>query len=274
MMKTGISIMIPSSLTIESPDPRIKTYKVGQIARAASIFGVSEIIIYRDPKLDDSRFIDLVLRYVETPQYLRKRLFPLKDELKYVGTIPPLRTPHHPLKLKSSDLKVGVFREGVVVNRTNEGVRVDIGMDNLADLHTYNKLRSGDRLTLRVISTDPLEVEVTENEKIPFYWGYETKITGRLGTTITKFKDEKIVLTSRSGKIASVDKMREIATEKIIFVFGSPQRGVEELLGDEDLSMDDFPCTVINTIPNQHTTTVRMEEAIFATLSVYNCLRI
>ncbi len=274
MMKNGISIMIPSSLTIESPDQRIKTYKVGQIARAASIFGVSEILIYRDPKLDDSKFIELVLRYVETPQYLRKRLFPLKDELKYVGTIPPLRTPHHPLKLKPSDLKVGMFREGVVVNRTNEGVRVDIGMDNLADLHTYDKLRSGDRLTLKVVSTDPLEVEVSDKGDIPSYWGYETKITGRLGTTITRFKDEKIVLTSRLGEIASVDKIREIASERVLFVFGPPHKGVEELLGDENISTDDLSCTVLNTIPNQNTATVRTEEAIFATLSVYNSLRI
>ena len=93
-----LSILIPSSLTSESKDPRIKTYKVGQIARLASIFRVDKIIIYKDPEYDDSKFIDLVLRYAETPQYLRKQLFPLRDELKYVGVIPPLRTPHHPLQ--------------------------------------------------------------------------------------------------------------------------------------------------------------------------------
>jgi hypothetical protein len=33
-----LTILIPSSLTAETRDRRIKTYKVGQIARAASVF--------------------------------------------------------------------------------------------------------------------------------------------------------------------------------------------------------------------------------------------
>ncbi|RLF83297.1 methylase, partial [Thermococci archaeon] len=33
-------IFIPDSLLEETSDPKIKTYKVGQIGRAAAIFGV------------------------------------------------------------------------------------------------------------------------------------------------------------------------------------------------------------------------------------------
>ncbi|MDY6958372.1 MAG: putative RNA uridine N3 methyltransferase, partial [Halobacteriota archaeon] len=203
----------------------------------------------------------------------RKRLFPLKDELKYVGTIPPLRTPHHPLKQKLKDLKVGTYREGAVVGMADEGVKVDIGMEGLAVLHMCDKIRKNDRLTLKITSISPLEVEVADREDIPFYWGYVTKTTGRLGKTISRFSDEKIVLTSRLGEIVSVDKMQEILSERVLFVFGPPNRSVEEILREENLSTEDFSSTALNTIPSQNTATVRTEEAIFATLSVYNSFR-
>ncbi|MFQ6062565.1 MAG: putative RNA uridine N3 methyltransferase [Methanosarcinales archaeon] len=88
----NLFILIPSSLTLESKDLKIKTYKVAQIARAASVFRVDKIIIYKDKDYNDSKFISTILKYAETPQYLRKRLFALKKDLKYAGIILPLRT--------------------------------------------------------------------------------------------------------------------------------------------------------------------------------------
>ncbi len=49
-------------------------------------------------------------------------------------------------------------------------------------------------------------------------------------------------------------------------VFGSPARGVDAFLSKE--SMDRYE--MINTIPHQGTETVRVEEAIFATLALLN----
>ncbi|MGZ4892149.1 MAG: putative RNA uridine N3 methyltransferase, partial [Halobacteriota archaeon] len=69
-----IQLAVPSSLTIETADHKIKTYKVGQVARAAAIFGVQRVTIYRDAAYDDSRFIASILQYMEAPQYLRKLL--------------------------------------------------------------------------------------------------------------------------------------------------------------------------------------------------------
>jgi hypothetical protein len=81
---------------MESRDTRVNTLKVGQIARAAAVFRVSRIVIYRDQEYNDSRFISMILRYMETPQYLRKLLIPRREELRHVGMLPPLRTSHHP----------------------------------------------------------------------------------------------------------------------------------------------------------------------------------
>ena len=66
------AILIPSSLNIESRDRRESTLKVGQIARAAAVFQMNRIVIYRDTEHNDSWFMAMVLRYMETPQYLQR----------------------------------------------------------------------------------------------------------------------------------------------------------------------------------------------------------
>lgn len=120
-----LSIAIPSSALINETDPKIKTFKIGMIARACAIFRVEEIVIYRDPKLNESKFIKDVLEYAETPQYLRKYI-PIKRYLRYVGVLPPLKIPSH----KSKRLKVGEIREGVIVDVSSDGTRwVDVGVN-------------------------------------------------------------------------------------------------------------------------------------------------
>ncbi|HUW47814.1 MAG TPA: putative RNA uridine N3 methyltransferase, partial [Patescibacteria group bacterium] len=99
-----LSIAIPASVVSDTPHLREKTSKMGMIGRAAAIFKVNAIIIYPDdPRANqkkDMELIDRVLTYMETPQYLRKRLFELSPDLQFAGILPPLRTPHHPLDRK------------------------------------------------------------------------------------------------------------------------------------------------------------------------------
>jgi hypothetical protein len=278
------SLLIPSSLTSESADRRIRTYKVGQIARAAAIFRVDRVIIYRDNEFDDSGFIALILRYMETPQYLRKRLFPLCEDLRYAGVLPPLRTPHHPTSSKMSGLRIGEFREGVV-----DGEKVDIGVERPAKLDSRLDPR-GRRITTRVTSLNPLTIETVDREAIPVYWGYDVRMGDMLGKTLSGLSkmdrsseggskrpsgtrsNSEIVFTSRKGSILDEEKLRELSGKDIAFVFGSPDRGVGEILGDENLSTRDFSSYVLNTIPGQGTKTVRTEEAVFATLAIFNLM--
>ena len=54
---------------------------------AASIFGVKRIVIYRDGADGEARFIRDILSYMDTPQYLRRKVFPIMKELKHVGIL-------------------------------------------------------------------------------------------------------------------------------------------------------------------------------------------
>ena len=136
MDKKKLAIAIPASVISDTPHLREKTSKIGLIGRAAAIFRVDEIIVYPDnPKANQVRdldFIALLLNYLETPQYLRKRLFKIEPSLQFAGILPPLRTPHHPVSGKTRDLKVGEYREGLVLSQAKEGLLVDIGVEQPA----------------------------------------------------------------------------------------------------------------------------------------------
>ena len=268
------SILIPSSTTMESADERIRTLKVGQIARAAAVFRVDRIVIYRDDQFDDSRFISRVLQYAETPQYLRKRLFPRERALRYVGILPPLRTPHHPTSSKVSTLKVGEFRVGLVVDEvgSDDGAWVEIGVERPLPLKTAQRLRAGQRLNVRIFSLKPLAAEPVDRSEIPHYWGYETEVIPNLEEHV-RSTERQVVVTSRMGRPATPDLIRRMVLEGrgrgLEVIFGSPARGVDAFLSSETME----GCCVINTIPHQGTETVRLEEAILATLSQVNLMR-
>jgi predicted SPOUT superfamily RNA methylase MTH1 len=268
------AILIPSSLTMESRDRRESTLRIGQIARAAAVFRMNRIVIYHDPDHDDSRFISMVLRYMDTPQYLRKMLIPRREELRHVGRLPPLRTAHHPINSRSESLKIGEFRVGAVVESVGSdgGVWVEIGIERPIPLRTDKVHKVGERLNVRIFSHEPLAAEPVDQKEIPHYWGYETEIVESLEGFLASRKDARVVLTTRKGRAITpeiLQKMGQTGQKRnLAVVFGSPARGVDAFLSKE--AMDRYE--MINTIPHQGTETVRVEEAVFATLALLNLM--
>ena len=258
-MHPKIQLAVPSSLTIETADQKIKTYKVGQVARAAAIFRVHGVTIYRDAAYDDSQFIASILQYMEAPQYLRKLLFPRSNELRSIGVVPPLKTPHHATARDD-------IREGIVIDVGTDCAWVEIGLDCPAFLRAAT-LRKGERVTVKIFSRDPLDVELTQ--KPPRYWGYSVRVVDSIADAL----EGLVVATSRHGQPVSPaihNEIRRRSAEMMTFVFGAPNRGVKALFQEAGLLLEDASDFVVNTIPQQGTETVRTEEAILATLSVFN----
>ena len=280
MDKKKMAIAIPASVILDTPHLREKTAKVGLIGRAAAIFRVNEIIVYPDsPKVNQSREMDLIatlLAYMETPQYLRKRLFKLEPRLQFAGILPPLRTPHHPLNKKAKNLKAGQYREGVVLSKTNEGVLVDIGVEQ-PGLLREKQLAAGVRLTLRIAkaASDPVEVQTAIQDEIPYYWGYRVVVERRsFKKLIENGKFDLTIATSKKG-VSFADVAYELAgnwekARNVLVAFGAPANGLYEIARDEGSSLDDLVDFVINTIPSQGTETVRTEEALLASLAILN----
>ncbi|MDI6904860.1 MAG: RNA methyltransferase [Candidatus Bathyarchaeia archaeon] len=279
MQRKKLSIAIPASIVSDTPHLREKTSKIGLIGRVAAIFRVDEIMIYPDnPKVNQVADMDLtavLLAYMETPQYLRKRLFKLKPELRYVGILPPLRTPHHPLNRRMKNLKVGEYREGVAVSKTKKGMLVDIGVEQPA-LIPNRRLPIDRRVTVRIIKVDKrVEVELANRGEIPEYWGYTVTVERHpFGKMVKNRGFDLTIATSKYG-VPFADIAERIAEKwrsanNILVGFGAPTQGLYEIVGCEGLNLNDVVDFVVNTIPMQGTETIRTEEALIASLAVLN----
>ncbi|UCF45071.1 MAG: hypothetical protein JSW44_04820 [Candidatus Bathyarchaeota archaeon] len=281
MGKKKIAIAIPASIISDTPHLREKTSKVALIGRAAAIFRVNEIIIYRDDrKANQYKSTDLIvtlLAYMETPQYLRKRLFKRDPRLQYVGIVPPLRTPHHPLNRKAESLKVGEYREGVVLSTAEDGVLVDIGVE-VPVLMRIKQFAVGKRLAVKITSVDEqVEVQTANRNEIPDYWGYEVAEAMEkhaLAKLLLSGRFDLIIATSKRGSkftaVAGELARRWKEASSILLVFGSPKRGLYEMASDWRMNLNDTVDFVVNTIPEQGTETVRTEEALLASLAILN----
>jgi predicted SPOUT superfamily RNA methylase MTH1 len=281
--KRRLSIAIPASVVSDTPHLREKTSKIGLIGRAAAIFRVDEIIVYPDnPKMKQKADMDLIatlLAYMDTPQYLRKRVFELKPTLQYAGILPPLRAPHHPLKRRIRDLKDGEFREGVTVSNKAEGTLVDIGVEKPA-LIPNKQIPVGRRVTVRITAFEnSVEARSADREEIAGYWGYKVTVENSpFGKIVEDRNFDLTIATSKYG-VPFADVADEIAqefekAESVLVAFGAPSFGLYEIVRSEGLNLDDVVDFVVNTIPTQGTETVRTEEALVASLAILNvCLR-
>ncbi len=278
----SLTLAVPASLTSDTPHLREKTFKVGLIGRAAAVFRVDEILVFPDrPDKDQSRdlnFLHTLLSYMDTPQYLRRYLFPITPALKYVGVLPPLRTPHHPLSKKVRDLQPGQFRDGVVVRTDNSTSFIDIGVDKLAVLQE-ERVPPKSRLTtkiLRVVRGVPA-ISRANREEINIYWGYGVTVSNlSLGRVINRGSYDFVVMTSRHGKalpgVLGKLKNRWRSARRVLVAFGSPKEGLTAILKREKTKIRDVADVIINTIPQQGTETVRTEEAVYATLALLNTI--
>ncbi len=276
-----ISLAIPASFVSDTPHLREKTFRIGLVGRAAAIFRIHEILVYKDlPNVDqtsDAELLALILSYMETPQYLRKRLFKIKPELRFAGALPPLRTPHHPLINRLERLTTEEYRDGAVVSSSKKGSLIDIGVEKPVFLQGI-KLTPNTRVTVKVTKLqNQLLTTLANAEEIETYWGYKvTASKAPLGQLITKKNFNLIIATSRKGTpiMQVMDRLKTEwkTAEKILIAFGAPTQGLHEIAAQEHIKLGNIAHYIVNTIPNQGTETVRTEEALYATLAILNTL--
>lgn len=263
----GLALAIPDTVLEEKGSLRDKTTKLGLIARACGIYGVDVIEIFRDRlgKGEGSE-IRKVLEYLETPQYLRRRIYPFDEALRYAGVLPPLRIPSHRAKVPLGRIKVGDVREGVV----NSDGTVDVGLD--APPRLKGEAAPNARVTVRIASTDPLTAELITREELQDYWGYRVEVKeaeevfsdGRFDLRIATSRLGSPLAESLGPLRASVSGARGVK-----LILGSPSRGLFDMFGKALSGRVQF---VLNLYPEQNVETVRTEEAVFAGLGLLSLL--
>ncbi|KAJ3089773.1 hypothetical protein HK102_005536 [Quaeritorhiza haematococci] len=353
--KYTVSIAIPGSIVENAQSPELRTYLVGQIARAVAVFNIDEIIIYNEdpskgssytsstpsfeedsddsdeetgdntaskkPKkpttttdgvfesiskkgADPNLFLARVLQYLETPQYLRKALFPVHRDLRYAGLLNPIDCPHH---VRIDD--ISLFREGVTLDRySSKKSLVDCGMRK--EVQIDRALQPGIRVTVQ------LDVESVQDymngsgggirgtvvspkaprETYGLYWGYNVRLASSISRVFSEspFEDGYDLTIGTSERGQNIDTLKASVEgdegetgdgarksfprfRHLLIVFGGV-KGIEAAIEtDEELkiSSDDAEALFdlwINTCPAQGSRTIRSEEAILITMSGFRPL--
>jgi len=205
-----LSIAFPSSIFDNTPAPQLEAYLVGQLARAATVFKVTEVIIFNEDNSNETKArqerIIKLFEYAECPQYLRKMLHPIEPDLKFAGLISPLEAQHH---LRRSQLECP-YREGFTVRHTQierkgkleDSTEVNIGLSKNVVVSGHHQTNT--RVTVKVDPSDLKKMEssmlghtqtpplamivppVEPLEKLNLYWGYYVRPAASLSQAISE----------------------------------------------------------------------------------------
>ncbi len=268
-------ITIPDSSLSDEQTKRDKSIKIAQFARACSIFRVKRIYIYHDSlsrfEKDDFDLLRTILRYLDTPQYLRKMLFPMMHQLQYAGILHPIKAPHHTVVEDIKKVKAGHVRTGVVVKVRGQ-LFVEVGLGSLVPF--AGESVEGRKVNVRFTSPYPnLKAVQATAENISDYWGYEVKEVPSLPKLLTSLEKTLTIITSRKGRYFKniepllIEQAKNV--HNILVAFGAPKHGIHDILAKEGTTVKP-PHHVVNMFPNQGTETVRLEEALLGSLAILN----
>ncbi|KAH8297189.1 hypothetical protein KR044_006237, partial [Drosophila immigrans] len=295
-----VSIAVPGSILENAQSAELRAYVAGQIARAACIFRVNEVIVFDDVGVATAREtkrsyeqdaegngtatvrssslqLARILQYLECPQYLRKYFFPLHKDLKYSGLLNPLDTPHH-LRQQSKFR----YREGVVCDKQAKDGHSYANVGLLNDVLIDKALEPGVRVTVKM---DPPS-ETTRKQRgtlvspdeprreTGVYWGYQVRIAHSLSEIFTKspYEGGYDVTVGTSDRGTSVHEVpsKSYLFNHMLIVFGGLQGLEEALTNDEKLTVDDPEMLFdhyVNVLPKQGSRTIRTEEALLIALA-------
>ena len=263
-----LSVAIPESSLSDDSLKIDKTRKISVLARACAIFKIDTIYVYQDgDNKQDGSLLVMILKYLETPQFLRRRLFPKMNDLKFAGVLQPLKIPSHITPANPKKINRGDVREGIVVSIKGKKF-VDVGINQL--IQFFGKTSIGKRVTVQFKEGYPkLSVKDVDKSEVPVYWGYAIKERANLFSLLDEWKGN-IIITSRKGKTATKEQISKYTSSEqpTLVVFGSPEKGVHEILGGKMKNVQN--AKTLNFFPNQATQTVRLEEALLGTLAIIN----
>lgn len=266
------SIALPSSILANAQSPELRIYLAGQIARAAAIYCVDEIVIFEEKANDDkgdrqkahsagrdtdvTSFFKLVLEYLETPQYLRKHLIPVSPDLRLVGLLNPLGIPSH---VSRDDFSR--WREGVSVGRIQKHWRgqapptryVDVGLQRLVEIDS--NVPVGTRVTVDMSHSGPeydacpgkylfgkLVDRNTPRITEGLYWGYQVRratcLSDVFSSSYVSSGYDLVIGTSERGSPISGEGAAGFALPEfssLLIVFGGVHGLERSVFGDEKL---------------------------------------
>ncbi len=267
-----LGVALAASYTLTEPSLLLKTIKIGVLGRLLAVFRVENVVFFIDraDAWKEASLAKQILEYMVTAPYLRRYIYPPDvPDLRYVGVLPPLQLPTHGV----GGPREGEVREALVLRPVRQGVVVEAGLGKPVLVRTNKKYRRGQRVLVRVESLSP--ISVTLLQKADVYSGFTVHIEESLTRLLRKYRNKYYVIaTSRKGNTIDVENLsarsNSLCNKGVLVVFGSPSEGLFELAEREGQRLTSLVDEVMNTIPGQGTLTVRVEEAVAASLAILN----
>ncbi|OWM74222.1 hypothetical protein CDL15_Pgr008535 [Punica granatum] len=267
-----VSIAVPGSIIDNAQSLELATRLAGQIARAATIFRIDEVVVFnnKDVQGDDSggvltddsdenesgaAFLIRILRYLETPQYLRKALFPRHNNLR-------VTLKEKPPNFLGTLVDVGLNKNVVIDQVIEPGTRVTVAMGIERNLDS-------ELPHLVVSSLKPREDEGR-------YWGYKVRYASSISSVLNECPYQggydHLIGTSEHGMDVRSSELVIPTFRHLLIAFGG-LAGLEESI-EEDSNLKGKHAREIfdkylNTCPHQGSRTIRTEEAIFISLQYF-----
>ncbi|KAJ4882475.1 hypothetical protein Rs2_32568 [Raphanus sativus] len=285
-----VTIAIAGSIINNTQSLELATRLAGQIARASTIFRIDEIVVFDNKSSSEinnnsdsnnesgAPFLVRILKYLETPQYLRKTLFPKHNDLRFVGMLPPLDAPHHLRKHEWEQ-----YREGVTLREkapNSEGTLVDVGLDKSVVVDQV--LSPGVRVTVAMGANRDLDLvrqivpPSKPREEGGMYWGYKVRYASHLSSVFRECPFEGgydyLIGTSEHGLKISSSELKIPTFRHLLIAFGG-LAGLEESVEEDNQykgkDVREAFNIYLNTCPHQGSRTIRTEEAMFISLQYF-----
>ncbi|KAJ1928386.1 hypothetical protein IWQ60_002108 [Tieghemiomyces parasiticus] len=301
-----VSMALPGSIVENAQSAELRTYLVGQVARAAAVANVDEIVIYDDrcereqstdhpesayvpgqpltglfesaARLDDANlFMARVLQYMEAPQYIRREVFPRHPDLQYAGLLNPLDSPNHVRQDEPSPYREAIVRPK---NREDGPCYAYCGFAKLVRLDRH--IAPDVRVTVKMNKPEDLDTKFpmgevvsprTPVEKDGIYWGYQVRLANSLSKVLSESPYEGgydlTIGTSERGEPVSKIAEKTRKFKHVLVMFGGVA-GIESA-AEPDPEVTGEASKLfdywINTCPDQGSRTIRTEEAILVSMA-------
>ncbi|KAI4373964.1 hypothetical protein MLD38_012019 [Melastoma candidum] len=292
-----VSIALPGSIIDNAQSLVLATRLAGEVARAATIFRIEEVVVF-DSKdalgcgaaneieagVDDyesgAAFLIRILRYLETPQYLRKALFPKHNSLRYVGVLPPLDAPHHLRMHEWAPYREGVTQREKPLNTSltlvDVGLRKNVCVNQVLEPGVRVTVAMGDDRNMEAETPRQVVSSSAPREEAGMYWGYKVRYASNLSAVVNDCPYlggyDYLIGTSEHGQVVKSSELVIPHFRHLLIAFGG-LAGLEESMEEDKGLMgktaEDFFDVYLNTCPHQGSRTIRTEEAILISLQFF-----
>jgi hypothetical protein len=154
-----------------------------------------------------------ILEYLDTPPYLRKRIYPKMWILKHTGILPPIKSPHHKALIDIKDITDNEIRFGIGTDKETELslVRMKNAGEEVENLRRKMTREISDTGSLMVYREDVLRTAYIIDDIAGYITGIAFRLSNIKINTLRKGKFDEDISELINMVVEAIFKLNEMA---------------------------------------------------------------